>query len=568
MKRPFLQYRRRNLAAAVLVVLAMVVSLHGAFPPGVQAFTPESPEVQETVAHGIAFLESDAAEDNRMGARALVGLTLYKNHARPEHPKIVQAVKAIQDRVKGQDPAKLNLGTKRIYDVGLAVIFLATLDPNAYASEIKCLVEFLRLQQKAHGGWGYPRLETGDTSMTQYGVLSMWEAGEAGFNVPIESVDNVASWLLKTQDPSGGHAYQGHTSDSFTPIRQSSPTSSMTAAGLGSLYICADLLGVATRTQRPDDGLPAALTEVKEKTPRTAVKVRTRIPSYLFLEAQNRGMGWMKKNYKIESGRWINYSLYALERCMSFRELSERGRGARKAKDGPTWYNDGVRFLIDTQAEDGSWKSSRKIDCGTTPDTAFAVLFLLRSTQKSINRRGPDYGDGLLVGGRGLPKETDGALVREGTVVARPLLGPAEQLLAVLEQSDNSEEAPDYDQAIALLNDLPSQEAAQLVGRHAEQLRRLVGDWSVEARLAAVRALAKARDLDNVPALIYALTDPNATVVRSARDALRRISRRPSGFGLPDAPTRGERLAAIEKWKAWHLAVRPDAQFRPIEFEP
>ncbi len=207
------------------------------------------------------------------------------------------------------------------------------------------------------------------------------------------------------------------------------------------------------------------------------------------------------------------------------------------------------------------------LHAATTADTSFALLFLLRSPQKSIAQRSRDFGDGILVGGRGLPKVTDGAKVRDGAVVAKPLLGPAEQLLAVLENSDGSQEIPDYDQAIDLLSELPPQEAAELVEQHAEQLRQLVDDWSVEARLAAVSALAKTRNLDNVPTLIYALTDPNLEVVRGARDALRRISRRPSGFALPDESTQGERLAAIEKWKAWYLAVRPDARFRPTEFE-
>ncbi|MEE8452304.1 MAG: hypothetical protein V3R99_10330, partial [Thermoguttaceae bacterium] len=384
----------------------------------------------------------------------------------------------------------------------------------------------------------------------------------AGFHVPTESIERVASWLLKTQDPSGGHAYKGTISSSFTPVVQNNPTLSMTAAGVGSLYICADLLQVATRVERPDDALPAALKEVKPEASEANATKKTQLPTALFQTGQNRGMGWLQRNYKIDARLYTHYYMYALERCMSFRDLSEKGPKRQKQEDGPAWYNDGVRFLMETQAENGSWHS----ECGIVADTAFGLLFLVRSTQKDIERGSRKFGDGTLVGGRGLPKESDGAMVRNGTVVARPLLGPAEQLLAVLEGTDGSGDIPDYDQAIDLLTELPSQEAAELVGRHAEQLRQLVGDWSVEARLAAVRALAKTRDLDNVPTLIYALTDPNLEVVRSARDALRRLSRRPSGYALPNEPTEGERLAAIRNWKAWYLAVRPDAEFRPIEF--
>jgi len=80
--------------------------------------------------------------------------------------------------------------------------------------------------------------------------------------------------------------------------------------------------------------------------------------------------------------------------------------------------------------------------------------------------------------------------------------------------------------------------------------------------MAAVRALAKTRNFDNVPTLIYALTDPDRQVMCEARDALRRLSRRPGGFGLPDRPSESGRLAAIKAWKQWYLAVRPDAEFQ------
>ena len=63
-----------------------------------------------------------------------------------------------------------------------------------------------------------------------------------------------------------------------------------------------------------------------------------------------------------------------------------------------------------------------------------------------------------------------------------------------------------------------------------------------------------------MPTLLYALTDPDPEIVREARDALRRISRRFQGFGMPDKPTELERHAGIRKWQAWYLAIRPDAE--------
>ena len=142
-------------------------------------------------------------------------------------------------------------------------------------------------------------------------------------------------------------------------------------------------------------------------------------------------------------------------------------------------------------------------------------------------------------------------------VVARPLLGPAEQLLAVMEDPEEN----DFEAVAALLAELPRKQADQLLSKHARKLRKMVGQRSARARLAAVSALANSRDLDNVPVFIFALSDPDAQVVRAARDALRRVTRKPSGFGLGNRPSEVELRVAIEKWKGWYLSIHPDAQF-------
>jgi hypothetical protein len=473
--------------------------------------------------------------------------------AERDRPKILYAVKAIQTTVGDGDPGRIRLENDAIYSVGLSIIFLVTLDPSKYSSEIQCLVDYLQLMQKDHGGWGYEDRGTGDTSMTQYGVLSAWEVTQAGFRVPTESIEGVATWLLKTQDPSGGFGYQGRISEGFTPIPQSGVQHSLTAAGLGSTYICADLLGMVVRAEQRDDGLPPALKEVKSEQEKQGGgrKPRTRLEPRLLQNVQGRGNHWMEANYVIDPKNWTYYYMYALERYMSFRELAEGKAAAKSGKLG-TWYDDGVRLLMEQQKEDGSWVGQGR----AVADTSFAVLFLLRSTKKSIEKaRG--FGDGTLIGGRGIPKETDRVVVRQGKVVARPLLGPAPRLLAILEDPETA----NYQKAIDALAELPPLQAEALISRHAEKLRRLAGDRSPEARIAAVSALAKTRDLNNVPTLIYALTDPHPAVVIEARDALRRISRRPSGFGLPEKPNEADRSAAVAKWKAWYLAVRPDAEF-------
>jgi hypothetical protein len=543
---------------AGLALLALSVSPYRAI-----ALSPKSPEVQRAVARAVGYLESDAASDPRPGGKALIGLALLKNGAGAKDPKVVDAVGAIRKVLGDGDPKAVHFD--EMYSPALATIFLITLDPSEYASEIQCLLDYLQLQQKPHGGWGYPQFETGDTSMTQHVVLCSWEAIHAGFHVPWGSIEKVATWLLKTQDPSGAYGYQGNVSDSFTPIKQGPIRPSLSAAGLGSVYICANLLGVAAEREVRHDGLPPALKEVDSGRDRRRDRLgaKTQLDPRLFLEAQARGNRWMAANYVINAPEWTHYYLFALERYWSFREAAEVRTSTRKPADNSKWYDDGVRFLLKTQAENGSWQGQE----GLPINTAFAVLFLIRSTQKSIEKV-RSFGDGTLVGGRGLPKQTSRVEVRSGKVVAQPMDQRVEQVLAVLENREN----PDYQQAIEALGELPAQQLEALMGGQAERLRRLAGDESAEARRAAVRALAKTHSLDNVPTLIYALSDTDAEVAREARDALRRISRKPFGFGLADPrtnlrsapgtpPTEADRREAIEKWKAWYRAVRPDAEF-------
>jgi len=379
--------------------------------------------------------------------------------------------------------------------------------------------------------------------MTQYGVLSYWEAKRAGFDIPLASMEAVTGWLLRTQDPGGAFGYQGRVADGMTLVTQAGIRPSMAAAGLGSVHICADLLGLSDGRGPQIEGLPIALREIKGPEDR----VKTRIPKKLLRDAEARGYHWFEQNYVIQPPQWAYYYLYALERYQSFRELAQR----RPEKE-PAWYNDGVRLLLQLQSQDGSWKER----CGVVPDTAFAMLFLLRSMKQSIEKA-HGLGDGILVGGRGLPKETEKIAVREGNVVAHSALAPKQSLLAALEGQSGTDRA----QALEQLAELPDAEVETLLGPHVERLRQLVGDPSPEARLTAVEALVAVGDLDSVPALIYALTDPDARVMLKARDALRRLSRKPDGFGLPSKPDEADRREAVRKWKAWFRAIRPDARF-------
>ena len=77
----------------------------------------------------------------------------------------------------------------------------------------------------------------------------------------------------------------------------------------------------------------------------------------------------------------------------------------------------------------------------------------------------------------------------------------------------------------------------------------------------AVRLLGRQGELDNVPILIYALTDQDPRVQAEADGGLKLISRRFDGVGLPDRPEPSDLKAAVTRWKEWYRTIRPDATF-------
>jgi hypothetical protein len=529
------------------LLLILSVGLVANAPRKLFAYTPESPEVKALIKKGAAFLTSEKVwdTDRHAGAQAALGIALLKsNMAPPDHPSILRAVEAVREILPGNDPRKVTIKntTVEIYTVGLSLIFLVTLDPVKYKPEIDCLMEFLYAKQKQHGGWGYYDRENGDTSMTQYGVLSSWEAKQAGYAVPQKVLDGVADWLLKTQDAGGGFFYQAM----IPPERPTDEVRHcMTVAGGGCIYILTDLFEIEM-VSKSKSQLPSALKEVRKEASKSPATSLTRISKDQLRDSQLRTIEWMKKNYTIKPDHeYEYYYLYALERYMSFRELIEQA-----PEKEPKWYNEGVDYLAKTQAADGTWDDR----CGKAAGTAFGILFLVRSTKKTIEKA-KNFGAGVLIGGRGLPKAGDRLDITNGQIVKTQDLGEANELLTML---DDTKEA-DYEKALEMMAELPSQQVESLLSKHGDKLRKLAREQKPEARMAAVVALGKTRSLDNVPALIFALRDEDREVVIESRKSLERISRNPAGFGPKDDYNEDQRRSAIGKWKAWYLSLRPDA---------
>jgi hypothetical protein len=520
---------RSGLAAVILSALVVAQAW---------GVNPKSPEVKRLIDKGFKYL--DTAADGRLGGKCLVAMTYLKAGKPAEHPHVKEALELCQTRAK-LEPAQNH---EDVYSLGMAVMFLCELDSSKYATEIQHFLDVLKLRQKDHGGWGYADRPTGDTSMTQYGVLSAWTAQKAGFAIADESLEKVAGWLIRTQDPSGGWGYQGNDPGTYDKVAQSDVRISLTTAALGSSLIAADLLNVIDMADEGlDDELPPALIPVVEDE--AAANVNKNVDAKRLRASVSMGTGWFRKNYSIKPGGFTHYYLYALERFMSFKEKAD----GQKPKEAP-WYNDGYRYLKETQNEDGSWKSAG----GDAVDTAFAILFLLRSTQKAIEKV-ETFGAGTLVGGRGLPRNTANVKLRGGRLVAENQAQAVEDMLKALGEADDE---ADLDLMVANPDEIELSTDQKERAKQLKQLRQVVRTGSPKARLAAVKSLGESQEIQYVPLLIYAITDPDPRVAVAADEALRTMSRKLDAKAPRAASDAASRTAAVAYWKDWFTRLYPD----------
>jgi hypothetical protein len=513
-----------------------------------RAVTPESAEVVAVIDRGLKYL--DNATDTRLGGQCLIGLCMIKNGRPATHPKVVEALKACEGNARSAD-------SQDNYSTGLAIIFLCELDAARHRAVADAYLKSLLKRQQNGGGWGYPGSQQGDTSQVQYAALGLWTADANGLDVPQPVVERLCAYLMRTQDPSGAWGYQSTDPGNYTRVNQNDVRHSLAAAGLGSLYICADMLKIHGHQEaKPENGLPPALRVVESKAEADKRKAKSRskvIDGELLRRFAGDGNAWFDRHFKVQTQEYNHYYLYAFERYASYREKVE---GTKESE--PDWYNQIFDYLQRTQKPSGAWLGQDNEVVATT----FAVLCLSRSSKKSIDKI-RSLGEGTLLGGMGLPDSTVDLQERDGKILETPLAGSVDELLAIAEDPDNPQLArlAAMQTVVSLEGDV-TKRAGQIT-----RLRSLVAAGPFESRLVAVKTLGKIRDLDNVPVLIYALSDPisptspDYRIVREADKALRFVSRKFAGVGLPDEPNAQQVRDAIKAWKSWYMSIRPDAEF-------
>ncbi len=549
---------------SVVPVLA-AVSLAFAFGPWCMAFqagalgdpTKEftNPLTKPFLDRAVPSLSSRLAGDNRPGYLAMSTLALIKAGVPKDRADVATALNTLAARVSSSAYNAVEGADKGVYEAAAILIALANGDPERFKPQIENLTSYIVSRQTPWGSWGYVvhsgTTGSGDTSVTQFALLGLWEATNLEIRVSPTVFDRAADWLIKTQKTSGGFVYQ--------PLSNELPESvSLTAAGTGSMLICRSQL-LRNRPKDPEmlGGKPkskllipidAEGNEIDESDGQN--RPRGMISSMDALRRGiERGMGWLAANYGVEQmyGQTPYYALYSLERVASLGEVETLGT--------KKWYDIGME-LISSRANESGLVSAQY---GDEVNTAWAILFAARSTRDSIRRaERRRLGAANMLGGIGLPKNLNDLVIRGGRVGVSPMTGAVEGMLEAL----NDPNLQDTAAIEAGLMDAYGRQGAPALKPHRDRLIRLTRSPDPQLRVIAVWCLARLGESDVVELLLDALEDADDLVAVEAGKGLQFLSRRLVGFG-PEISETADRSAATDAkrkaaraWRDYFKAAR------------
>ncbi|MCS7032829.1 MAG: DUF4159 domain-containing protein [Phycisphaerae bacterium] len=357
--------RRRKLSSGARFWPAIVV-LIAAFP-GLLPAVPPADTLDSAISRGVKFLLDRQKEDGAwhdgdpnhphiVGRTALVCLALLNAGESHQSPPLRRAIEFLK-----------RANVDYTYSVSLRAAFFSMLPETVrrtrLAADTKWLLEARGRAGTVTGLYSYHgggRIMSGDYSNSQYGVLGVWYAANAGVEVPHSYWKAIDIGWRAGQQADGGWGYRPDDSRTYA---------SMTAAGVATLYVAYDQLHAH------------------------AERVLTRHPGEA-REALVRGVDWLSRNFSVEhnagldyplnladplvrrtgrfralgGGSWVHYMLFGYERVGEATGLTRFGEHK--------WFNDGADFLIRTQRDDGGWDGAG--EGWRDVNSAYALLFLAR----------------------------------------------------------------------------------------------------------------------------------------------------------------------------------------------
>jgi hypothetical protein len=494
---------------------------------------PAAAQQEAAVLAGVQYLRSRASTGGP-GEAAMMALGMIKAEVPASDPALAAALAKVYSRFTSSEYAPSRGNGQGPYEAGATAMALAGLDAAANRGKLALIVNYLTRTQNANGSWDYTGRPHGDSSITQYGVLGLWEAENSGVEVAPAVWERIASWYMSTQFGDGSWVY--HHDE---PTATGGPTISMTAAGVGSLLICRRQLERYRQDARAVSPLLTSLATETNSDYKPSINFKD------MDKAITQGMSWISSHWTTSMptvGRTPYYTLYGIERIGALAERQTIGR--------LDWFEKGRAFIRQSQSADGSWNG----EGGPEVNTAWAMLFLTKSTAKTLRRiQIQRLGAGTLLGGRGLPKDLTSMTVAGGRVVSRPMNGAIEGMLTVLEDP----RAEQADAAVAGIVDNYYHDGPKALRPHKARFLKMLADRDPGVRRVAAWTLAHTGDMDIIPALIETLRDPDEDVVDAARLGLQTISRKIDGLGPPRPSTAEQRKEAAARWLDWYTAIKP-----------
>ncbi len=538
-----------------MIVIGLALGL---FLPGARSTAQDlirTPAQARALEQALKVLARDSPGD--AGHKYLVELARVKGGVPSTDRKLQRNVQALREKIQESTDYRPYRGDSAVYEAGVAAMLLSSIDPGAMgiprdvlAGEIQRIVDYIQLTQNSNGSWDYVFRDSGDCSITQYGLLGLWEAEGAGARVNPAVWERVARFYIDSQEANGGWVYH--------PGETRQETMTMTAAGVSSLLLCRDQLN----KYRERQGLVSELLTPVDPELRT-LKYRPALRNRVIEESARRGAAWIARNFdpsmrSAAIGPSAAYALYGIERLVAFNEdLPWRSEALR-------WYQLGANYLLQIQASNGAFGGGARNSYGPTANTCWGVLFLSQATTKAVKRRRGGLGAGTLIGGRGLPADLDNLVEAGGRIFVRPLEGAIDGLLGVLEDPRNLE----ADRAYAGIVEQYDRQGPEAIRPYRDRFIGLLDDPDPGIRQVAIWALARSEDLKAVPPLIKVLRedrDPRVTIAASV--GLRLISRKIEGFGLQAHSPRAERQRIAALWDGWFESINPLESSYVLEFD-
>ena len=297
-------------------------------------------QVNRAIDRGTAFLKNQHATNNDRwpeygavpgGVSALCTLSLLQAGLPVSDPTMQQSL----EYLRGLDDLKM------VYARSLVTMVLCAAEPQRDRQLIQQHVQWLQkaqVKQGNHqGGWSYSSQQrTSDPSNSQFALMALHEAEQAGLDVDQTTFQLALDYWLKRQNQQGGWKYSPELGSSL----------SMTCAGISSLVIASGKLG--NSDARIVNNQVECCSRQDDET------------------ALQRGLQYLGQKLTIQKNL---YYLYALERVGRLTGRRFLGRH--------DWYRMGSEMLVKAQDPlEGHWRGSGVREDNKLVATSLALLFL------------------------------------------------------------------------------------------------------------------------------------------------------------------------------------------------